>query len=299
MRTVKEIADLTGISVRTLHYYDEIGLLKPTKKSEAGYRLYDDKALEKLQQILFFREFDIPLQEIKTVLDTPALDRNQVLQMQRGMLVAKKERIERLIASIDDILKGDNKMDFAVFDKNDIENLYQSIMENIPEEQRQRFMKSFVEVSAELSEEEKKSFRENGSAEKFHELFVKSASGEQAQKNFRKVVEWYGDKESAVKAGTNPEDPQIFQAYQNRLDAIMKKLAAKRGADVTAFEVKKLIGEYDFVSKQLYQMKDVKTLMLELAGLYRSNDLARAGLDEQYGRGTAEFFVQAIEAFYS
>ena len=61
MRTVKEISDLTGISVRTLHYYDEIGLLKPTDKSEAGYRLYDDKALETLQQILFFREFDIPL----------------------------------------------------------------------------------------------------------------------------------------------------------------------------------------------------------------------------------------------
>ena len=59
MRTVKEISDLTGISVRTLHYYDEIGLLKPTEKSDAGYRLYDDKALETLQQILFFREFDI------------------------------------------------------------------------------------------------------------------------------------------------------------------------------------------------------------------------------------------------
>ena len=61
MRTVKEISDLTGISVRTLHYYDEIGLLKPTEKSDAGYRLYDDKALETLQQILFFREFDISL----------------------------------------------------------------------------------------------------------------------------------------------------------------------------------------------------------------------------------------------
>lgn len=61
MRTVKEIAELTGISARTLHYYDEIGLLRPTSKSEAGYRLYDDKALETLQQILFFREFEIPL----------------------------------------------------------------------------------------------------------------------------------------------------------------------------------------------------------------------------------------------
>ena len=77
MRTVKEISDLTGISVRTLHYYDEIGLLKPTEKSEARYRLYDDKALETLQQILFFREFDIPLKEIKTIMENPALDRSQ------------------------------------------------------------------------------------------------------------------------------------------------------------------------------------------------------------------------------
>ena len=114
MRTVKEISEVTGISVRTLHYYDEIGLLKPTSKSDAGYRLYDDKALETLQQILFFREFDIPLKEIKAVIENPALEKNQILQVQRRMLVSKKERMERLIASIDDILKGDNKMDFAV-----------------------------------------------------------------------------------------------------------------------------------------------------------------------------------------
>ena len=92
MMTVKEIAKLTGISARTLHYYDEIGLLKPTKKSEAGYRLYDEKALETLQQILFFREFDIPLKDIKTVIQNPSFDRNQILLMQRKMLVAKKER---------------------------------------------------------------------------------------------------------------------------------------------------------------------------------------------------------------
>ena len=73
MRTVKEISELTGISVRTLHYYDEIGLLKPTQKSDAGYRLYDDRALEILQQILFFREFDIPLKEIKAVMENPVL----------------------------------------------------------------------------------------------------------------------------------------------------------------------------------------------------------------------------------
>jgi len=126
MRTVKEISDLTGISVRTLHYYDEIGLLKPTEKSDAGYRLYDDKALETLQQILFFREFDISLKEIKAVLDNPALERNQILQVQRKMLVTKKERMERLIASIDDILKGENKMDFTIFTKTEVEEISSS-----------------------------------------------------------------------------------------------------------------------------------------------------------------------------
>ncbi len=81
MRTVKEVSELTGISARTLHYYDEIGLFPPTGKSEAGYRLYDDRALERLQQILFFREFGIPLKDIKTVMENPSLDRNQILQM--------------------------------------------------------------------------------------------------------------------------------------------------------------------------------------------------------------------------
>lgn len=90
MRTVKEISAITGISVRTLHYYDEIGLLRPTEKSEAGYRLYDDKAQETLQQILFFREFEIPLKDIKTIMDDPALDRDRVLQMQKRMLEAKR-----------------------------------------------------------------------------------------------------------------------------------------------------------------------------------------------------------------
>ena len=146
MRTVKEISDLTGISVRTLHYYDEIGLLKPTDKSEAGYRLYDDKALETLQQILFFREFDIPLKEIKTVMDNPALERNQILQMQRKMLVAKKERMERLISSIDDILKGENKMDFAVFSKTEIEEMFQTMYDNMPDNMRELAVKEFESI---------------------------------------------------------------------------------------------------------------------------------------------------------
>ena len=90
-------------------------MLAPTKKSESGYGLYDDKTVETLQQILFFREFDMPPKEIKAVMENPALDRNQILHMQRKMLLAKKQRAERLISSIDAILKGENPFDsFAV-----------------------------------------------------------------------------------------------------------------------------------------------------------------------------------------
>ena len=172
MRTVKEISDLTGISVRTIHYYDEIGLLKPTNKSDAGYRLYDDKALETLQQILFFREFDIPLKEIKVVIENPALEKNQILQMQRKMLVKKKERMERLIASIDRILKGDNTMDFKVFSKTELEDVYNSMARNMSEKQKAIFIEHY------------------GSMEEWKKTFLKNASNEAVQKNFEKIVEW-------------------------------------------------------------------------------------------------------------
>ena len=170
MRTVKEISDLTGISVRTLHYYDEIGLLKPTEKSDAGYRLYDDRALEILQQILFFREFDIPLKEIKAVLENPALERNQILQMQRKMLVAKKERMERLITSIDDILKGENKMDFAIFSKTEVEEMFQTMFEHMPDNMKELAVKEF------------------GSIEEWKKHYIKTVSSEEMQKGYAKVV---------------------------------------------------------------------------------------------------------------
>ena len=123
MKTVKEVSDITGISIRTLHYYDEIGLLTPSDKSRAGYRLYDDRALEQLQQIVFFREFDIPLKDIKAIMDNPALDRSRILQMQRKMLTAKIGRMKHLINNIDAILKGENKMDFELFNKTEIQEI--------------------------------------------------------------------------------------------------------------------------------------------------------------------------------
>ena len=86
MKTVKEISKITGVSVRTLHHYDAIGLLKPTAKTPAGYRLYDDTALERLQQILLFRELQFPLKEIQSILDSPSFNPAQALEQQIHLL---------------------------------------------------------------------------------------------------------------------------------------------------------------------------------------------------------------------
>ena len=280
MRTVKEVSNITGISVRTLHYYDEIGLFKPTLVSEAGYRLYDDKALEILQQILFFREFDMPLKEIKAILRNPDLDKNELLKSQQRLLILKKERLERIIGSLDDILKGENKMDFEVFNKTDIEQMYGDMLKNMTDEQKNIFIKEY------------------GSMEAFEQHFLESAASPQAQKNFEKVVEWYGDKDSAMEAAANPDNAKIMEAYSRRLDAATGKLAARMGADVDTFEVKEIVGEIDFVSKQLYQMKDVSALMLDMADMYLNNKKMQESLDKKYGEGSSVFIGRALKAFY-
>lgn len=280
MRTVKEISDLTGISVRTLHYYDEIGLLKPTEKSDAGYRLYDDKALETLQQILFFREFDISLKEIKAVLDNPALDRNQILQVQRKMLVTKKERMERLIASIDDILKGENKMDFTIFTKTEVEEMFQTMLEHMPENMRNIAIKEF------------------GSIEQWKKHYMEVVSSEEMQKGYAKVVEWYGGKDKFLSVARTPVSKEVAESYNKRIEAILQKLIAKQNCDIDSFEVKELVGEYGFVMKQFSQIKEEKGFMMAQAQYYR-NEKIRPMIDEKYGEGASDFFAQAIESFYT
>ena len=97
MKTVTEIAKLAHTSVRTLHHYDAIGLLKPTKITEAGYRLYDDAALERLYLILLFRELEFPLKDIQEILDAPDFDRNRVLEQQVELLKAKVNHLQTCI----------------------------------------------------------------------------------------------------------------------------------------------------------------------------------------------------------
>jgi len=279
MKTVKEVSELTGVSVRTLHYYDEIGLFPPTDKSETGYRLYDDKALETLQQILFFREFDIPLKKIKAILESPSLDKNRILRMQRDMLAAKLERIRRLVAGMDDILKGDNRMDSTVFTQTEIENMFQLMFESMPEEMRETAIGEF------------------GGAEQWKKHYMEAVSSADMQKRYAIVMEWYGGKDAYLSTLEHPIGKEVLESYGQREEKIRRKLIAKRGCDLHSFEVKEIIGEYGFVMKLICQMKEEQGLMLAVAQSYR-DERCRQAIDEQYGDGAAEFFAQAIEAFY-
>ena len=122
MKTVKEVSRITGVSVRTLHHYDAIGLLRPTQVTESGYRLYDDAALQRLQTILFFRELEFPLQEIKDILDTPNFDPREALADQIHLLELRKQHLENLIAHARKIHKtGVIDLNFKPFDKHEMD----------------------------------------------------------------------------------------------------------------------------------------------------------------------------------
>ena len=118
---ISEVAKLSGVTVRTLHYYDEIGLLKPSDITEAGYRVYSNKDLETLQQILFFRELDFPLNEIKEIMINPNYNKNEALNKHKELLMENRKRIDGLIALINKTIKGDNIMSFKEFDNSKIE----------------------------------------------------------------------------------------------------------------------------------------------------------------------------------
>ena len=117
---IKEFAEFSGVSVRTLHYYDEIGLLKPAFVDKAtGYRFYDESSVLRMQDILFYRELDFSLKNIGEILSSPDYDSKKSLEEQRKLLTLKKERLERIISSIDDAMKGKNIMN--AFDNSEFE----------------------------------------------------------------------------------------------------------------------------------------------------------------------------------
>ena len=122
MKTVKEVSLLTGVSVRTLHHYDAIGLLKPTRVTEAGYRLYDDTALRRLQTLLLFRQLQFPLKEIRDILDSPGFDPMEALTQQIHLLELQRKHLDNLISHARKIqTTGVFSMDFSTFDTTELD----------------------------------------------------------------------------------------------------------------------------------------------------------------------------------
>ena len=122
MMTVHEVSRLTGMSVRALQYYDRIGLLPPTERTEAGYRLYDEAALERLQQILLFRELEFPLKDIRAILESPDFDRGKALEQQIELLVLQRNHLDNLIELARGLkARGMNHLSFEAFDTKKID----------------------------------------------------------------------------------------------------------------------------------------------------------------------------------
>lgn len=125
---IKEFSEACGVSVRTLHYYDEIGLLKPSFVDDwTGYRYYDENSLLRMQEIMFYRELDFSLKNISQIITSPDYDKEKALSQQKKLLILKKERLEKLISSIDDAMKG--KVIMNVFDNSKFESYKDEVRE--------------------------------------------------------------------------------------------------------------------------------------------------------------------------
>lgn len=241
MRTVKEVSKLTGISVRTLHYYDQIGLLVPTAVTESGYRLYDDNALEKLQQIMLYRELEFPLKDIKNIMESSDFDRNRALEQQIEMLTLKKEHLENLITFARGIeLLGVNYMDFTAFDTKKLD---------------------------EYAEEAKKNWGKTDAYKEFEEK-AKSRTKAQDQQMGAEIMVLFVEFGEMVRNGCTPADDKVqvqvkklqdfitenFYTCTNQILSGLGKMYAgggaftenidKAGGEGTAFFVKQAIEEY-------------------------------------------------------
>lgn len=146
--TVNKLANLAGVSVRTLHYYDEVGLLKPKSRSESGYRYYGEEAVVRLQQIMFFRELGFSLDEIGKIISKPDFNVLEALQSHRTLLTKKAERINALLATVDKTikkLKGEVKME--------IKEYYQGFSDERIEKYREEVRQRWGEKTLQESEE--------------------------------------------------------------------------------------------------------------------------------------------------
>jgi len=277
MKTVKDVSKITGVSIRTLRYYDEIGLLQPTELTETGYRLYDNKALEKLQEIMFFRELEIPLIDIKKIMDNPNYDKEQVLLTQKSLLEQKRNRLNGIIELITDVMKGVNTMSFEAFSNEDVQEIINHTLECMSEESLDERVQKY------------------GSMEKYR---AHLASGFANEQTVADLLKWYGSKEKALKAimqsTGNPEE--IKQEQDENIKIYKQFMAAKEtdNIDLAHSAVEMLAKNY----KAMFSLDNARNILLDLAKEYLQREKLAEATDSQFGKGCSEYVAYAIQHYY-
>lgn len=277
MKTVKEVSKITGISIRTLRYYDEIGLLKPTELTEAGYRLYDNEALEKLQEIMFFRELEVPLVDIKRIMDTPNYDKEQVLLTQKNMLEQKRNRLNGIIELISDVMEGVNTMSFEAFSNEDVQKIVNHTLECMSKEKIEEQVQKF------------------GSVEKYKEHLSSGFTNEQAMAD---LMKWYGSKEKAMDAimQSTGNTEEIKQEQDENTKIYKQFMAAKESGntDLERSAVEMLAKNY----KKMFALDNARSILIDLAKEYLQNSKLAEVTDSQFGTGCSEYVANAIKRYY-
>ena len=273
MKSVKEVSMITGVSIRTLRYYDEIGLLKPTELTESGYRLYDNKALEKLQEILFFRELEIPLIDIKKIMDTPNYNKEQILRTQKTLLEQKRNRLNGIIELITDVMKGVNTMSFEAFSNDEVQKIVNHTLECMPKENIDEQVQKF------------------GSLEKYKEYLSSGFSNEQAMTD---LMKWYGSKEKAMEAmmQSTGDTEEIKQEQDENAKIYKMFMSAKEcnNVDMERSAVELLAENY----KKMFVLDNARSILLDLSKEYLQNSKLAEITDSQFGTGCSEYVANPL-----
>ncbi len=292
MKTVNEIAKITGISRRAIRYYDEIGLLKPTEISESGYRLYDDEALGILQQILFFKEVGMPLKDIKLILDNPNIDRIKLLENHKNLLILKRDCISNLISLVDKIIKEPNTMNFTEFKI--IKEIEKTIDENL---------KLIKNARGE-------DYLLNDPLYPGNKSFIASVSNymDYILSNTELIKDMYGSLENYLENLKQcPERLEGLDCYIEDMKEIYKQIGELRDQDVSCPEVQELVAKIDNYNKQMngIGMKEIANIDVDSQKLSdemikESQEYMQSFIkahDELYGEGSYEFLTRAINYY--
>lgn len=260
MMTVKEVSKLTGVSVRMLYYYDKIGLFKPSKINESGYRLYDDNDLSTLQQILFFKELEVPLKEIRDIMNSPYFDKIKTLENQKKLLTLKRDRLNGLIELIDKTIKGENAMSFEEFDTTE----FYKVWEDYRNENKERVIDTF------------------GSYEKFDNKF-----GEGAAEFTAKVF----------KINLENKKPKLEKLYESLASKCDKEPGSTEVQDIV-LEIVKITKENNKYYN-IKQNIDYKGFISNMSDMYfRIASQENNAVDKLYGKGAAKLIGEAFK-YYS